>query len=83
MPRLPRDISGDELIRRLHRRYDYDSTRQTGSHVRLTRTTAEGQQHLTVPRHRSLRVGTLNSILGAVAVHVGKSKEEIIIELFG
>ncbi len=82
MPRLPRDISGDELIRRL-RSYDYEPTRQTGSHVRLTRTAAEGQQHLTVPRHRSLRVGTLNSILGAVAVHLGKSKDEIIVELFG
>jgi len=82
MPRLPRDISGDELIRRL-RSYHDEPTRQTGSHVRLTRTAAEGQQHLTVPRHRSLRVGTLSSILGAVAVHVGKSKDEIVVELFG
>ena len=82
MPRPPRDISGGELIRRL-RRYDNEPTRQTGSHVRLTRTAAEGQQHLTVPRHRALRVGTLNSILGAVAVHLGKSKDEIIVELFG
>jgi len=82
MSRLPRDISGDELIRSL-RSYDYETTRQTGSHVRLTRTTTEGQQHLTVPRHRSLRVGTLNSILGAVAVHIGKSKDEVVVELFG
>lgn len=56
---------------------------KTGSHVRLTLTTTEGQQHLTVPRHRSLRVGTLNSILGAVAVHIGKSKDEVVVELFG
>ena len=82
MPRIPRDISGDDLIRKL-RRYGYEPTRQTGSHVRLTRTTEEGQQHLTVPRHRALRVGTLNSILAAVAVQVGKRKEEVIIELFG
>jgi hypothetical protein len=33
--RLPRDLSGEELIRKL-RRLGYEQTRQTGSHVRLT-----------------------------------------------
>ena len=82
MPRLPRDLSGDQLIRLLGR-YNYEATRQTGSHVRLTRSTPDGQQHLTIPRHSSLRVGTLNSILKAVADHMGKSKDHIVFELFG
>ncbi|MFM8525513.1 MAG: type II toxin-antitoxin system HicA family toxin, partial [Cyanobacteriota bacterium] len=41
----------------------YDTTRQTGSHRRLTRQGPAGQQHLTIPAHRPLRVGTLRAIL--------------------
>ncbi len=33
--RLPRDLSGESLATLL-RQYDYDVTRQTGSHMRLT-----------------------------------------------
>ena len=80
MPRLPRDLSGAELIRKLGL-YGYEATRQTGSHARLTRTTGEGSHHVTVPTHRSLRVGTLNSILSDVAGHLGKSKDEVVDEL--
>ena len=36
MPRIPRDLSGTELARKLGA-YGYQVTRQTGSHVRLTR----------------------------------------------
>jgi hypothetical protein len=43
----------------------------------------QGQQHLTVPRHRSLRIGALNGILDAVAEHLGKPKDEVIVDLFG
>jgi hypothetical protein len=46
--RLPRDFSGDQLAILL-RRYGYEVTRQTGSHMRLT-TTQEGEQHVTIPR---------------------------------
>lgn len=60
--RLPRDWSGDELIRRL-REFGYEPTRQTGSHVRLTRRDERGEHHITVPRHDDLRLGTLNRIL--------------------
>lgn len=81
MPRLPRNVAGDELIGRLSI-YGYEPTRQTGSHVRLTRATAEGTQHVTIPRHRALRVGTFNSILSDVADQVGKSKDQVVAELF-
>jgi len=50
--------------------------------VRLTRVTSGGEQHLTIPQHKSLRVGTLNAILSDVAVHLGQEKREIIDELF-
>jgi len=35
MPKIPRDISGKELARALSK-YGYTSTRETGSHLRLT-----------------------------------------------
>ncbi|MCC6811726.1 MAG: type II toxin-antitoxin system HicA family toxin [Deltaproteobacteria bacterium] len=79
-PRLPRDLSGTDLARLL-RRYGYESTRQTGSHIRLTTTTG-GEHHLTIPAHASLRVGTLSAILGAVAEHLKKTRDEVLEELF-
>ena len=41
-----------------------------------------GEQHLTIPQHKSLRVGTLNAILNDVAAHLGQEKQQIIDELF-
>ena len=79
--RLPRDVGGDNLISKLAR-FGYQPTRQTGSHVRLTRQTDEGQQHLTIPRHRPLRAGTLNNILVQASTHLQMSKQELIERLF-
>jgi predicted RNA binding protein YcfA (HicA-like mRNA interferase family) len=78
--RLPRDWSGDELIRRLQE-FDYKPTRQTGSHTRLTRSDEHGEHHITIPRHAALRVGTLNRILSDVAARVGVSKDELLRQL--
>ncbi|AEA47736.1 type II toxin-antitoxin system HicA family toxin [Archaeoglobus veneficus] len=78
--KLPRDLSGEELARLL-RKYGYVVTRQTGSHMRLTR--LEGEHHITIPKHRALKPGTLNSILRGVAEHLGVDKKELIKELFG
>jgi len=79
--RLPRDVSGDDLIKRL-KAFGYKPTRQTGSHVRLSRITSDNEYHITIPRHKSLRVGTLNSILKDVAEHLDVSKEELLRQLF-
>lgn len=81
--RLPRDLSGNDLIKLLRRDYGYEVTRQTGSHVRLTLVFGKEQYHLTIPKHRNLRVGTLNSILGDVSEQIGQTKQEIIEKLFG
>lgn len=40
--RLPRDLSGDALIKKL-KRLGYAPTRTSGSHVRLTRTSSSGE----------------------------------------
>lgn len=75
--RTPRDLDGSRLIRRL-RELGYEQTRQSGSHVRLTRQSGEGEHHVTVPLHSPLRVGTLNAILSDVAGHLGMSKDDLI-----
>ena len=75
--RFPRDLDGSTLVRALGR-LGYVQTRQSGSHVRLTRTSAEGEHHLTVPLHRPLRVGTLHAILSDVAGQLGVSRDEVL-----
>ena len=77
--RLPRNLSGDDLAKFLQR-YDYEITRQAGSHMRLT-TTYLGEHHITIPRHKSLRVGTLNNILKDVAQHLEISRDDLVREL--
>ena len=79
--RLPRDLSGDKLAGLL-RVYGYVLTRQTVSHLRLT-TTRDGEHHITIPRHGSLRAGTLSAILAEVAQHLGLTRQELLRELFG
>lgn len=78
--RLPRDWSGEELIRRLAR-VGYTPTRQSGSHVRLTRTTSTSEHHVTVPRHTPLKIGTLNAILSEIADHLEMTKDDLLREL--
>lgn len=77
--RLPRDLTGAELVRRLAR-LGYGVTRQTGSHMRLT-SHQRGEHHVTVPRHDPLRVGTLAAILEAVAAYHGLDRDELLSRL--
>jgi predicted RNA binding protein YcfA (HicA-like mRNA interferase family) len=77
MPKIPRDLSGRELCRLL-KRIGYDITRQSGSHIRLTRTTASGSHNITIPDHTPVKIGTLNKILSDVALHLNISKDELV-----
>lgn len=79
--RLPRDVSGQDLVARLVK-YGYVPTRQSGSHIRVT-TQKGGVHSVTIPAHVSLRVGTLSSILADVAKHAGVDRDALIAELFG
>ncbi len=72
MRRLPRDLSGRDLAAALRRAFDYQITRQTGSHIRLS-TKLGGEHHVTVPDHDALRVGTLAGIVESVAVRLRTS----------
>jgi predicted RNA binding protein YcfA (HicA-like mRNA interferase family) len=78
--KLPRDLSGTELAKALQK-VGYRTTRQTGSHLRLTADTPT-QHHITIPAHDPLKVGTLAAILDEVAVHLKLSREELLHRLF-
>lgn len=78
--RLPRDVNGKDLISWLAK-VGYKPTRTTGSHVRLTRKSKQGEHHITVPLHQNIRVGTLNRIFSDVATHLKLSKQELFKKL--
>lgn len=80
--RLPRDLAGTELAGLL-RRYGYEVSRQTGSHIRLTSHLREAEHHITIPRHTNLRVGTLHGVLTVVAEYLEKDRVRLAEELFG
>jgi len=79
--RIPRDLSGADLVKRLGK-LGYAISRQTGSHLRLTRNEG-GEHHVTIPNHDPLRIDTLAAILDSVAKHRGVSRDELLQLLLG
>jgi predicted RNA binding protein YcfA (HicA-like mRNA interferase family) len=75
--KLPRDLSGETLVKHLCRRWGYEKVHQVGSHV-ILQTSIPARHRVAVPAHDPLRIGTLNAILAAVAAHRGVGKEEIL-----
>lgn len=80
--KFPRDLSGDKLVHQLAP-LGYAVTRQTGSHMRLTCTKRGTTHYVTIPRHRSLKVGTLRGILGEIAVYLDMDPAVLAARLFG
>lgn len=74
--KLPRNVSGARLINAL-RALGYETSRQTGSHIRLT-AGENGVHHVTISNHNPLRVGTFAAILDDVANHFGISRQELL-----
>lgn len=79
--KMPGDISGGALIKSL-KLYGYSITKQSGSHIRLS-TEKNGQHHITIPNHDPIKIGTLAAILFDIAAHFNKTKEDVIVEIFG
>ena len=75
--KIPRDLSGTDLARRLCRGWGYQVVHQEGSHIVLE-TEKPSHQRIVVPAHRNLRIGTLNAILRGVARHKGVDRQEIL-----
>ena len=78
--RLPRDLSGRDLAKAL-RKFGYQTTRQTSSHLRLT-TPQTASTTSTIPDHDPVRVGTLAGILADVAQHHDLTRDELVRLLF-
>ena len=78
--KIPRDVHGGDLIKAL-RVLGYQFERQDGSHIRVT-TQVNGEHHVTIPHHKTLKVGTLvKGILKPVAAHHRLTVEELLQKL--
>ena len=76
MTRLPRSLSGEELVRRL-RKLEYRVIRQHGSHAVLKTPLAGG--HLCfIPMHKAIKPGTLEDILKGIAAGHGLRLNELL-----
>jgi predicted RNA binding protein YcfA (HicA-like mRNA interferase family) len=75
--KLPRDLSGREVVQGLCRDWGYRVVHQQGSHI-ILQTEEPGHQRLAVPDHIALRIGTLNSILRAVSQHKSVDRETLL-----
>ena len=75
----PKSLSAKELIKML-KIYGCEVVSQKGSHIKVTtKTQRRASFSYSKP---SIKTGTLNAILRQVSGHIGKSKEEILGDLF-
>jgi predicted RNA binding protein YcfA (HicA-like mRNA interferase family) len=75
--KLPRDLSGEDLVRHLCKYWGYQKIHQVGSHV-ILQTLQPTPHRIAVPAHTPLRIGTLNGILSNIAAHKKVTKEAIL-----
>jgi predicted RNA binding protein YcfA (HicA-like mRNA interferase family) len=78
--KLPRDVSGDTLIRHLCRNWGYRQVNQAGSHVILVSDTPI-HHRLPVPRHNPLGIGIFKKILHEVCLAKSISQAELLHDL--
>jgi predicted RNA binding protein YcfA (HicA-like mRNA interferase family) len=78
--KIPRDLSGRDLIKVLCKHWNYRQVHQVGSHI-ILQTDHPSRQRIPVPDHRTLRLGTLNSILRMVSLHKGVKRDDILAKL--
>ena len=75
--KIPRDLSGREIVKALCKHWDYRQVHQEGSHI-ILQTDTPSHQRIPVPDHNPVRIGTLNSILRLVATHKSVTKQEVL-----
>ena len=74
--KLPRDLSGREVVDSLVRMLGYRVVHEKGSHI-VIETDSPSRQRIVVPDHKVLRLGTLNAVPRAVAAHKGLDKNQV------
>ena len=75
--KLPRDLSGRQVVQGLCRDWEYRVVNEQGSHI-ILQTEKPKHQRLAVPDHTVLRIGTLSSILRAVSQHKGVDRDALL-----
>ena len=75
--KIPRDLSGAQLVKVLCRDWGYRVIHQEGSHI-ILQTDSPTHQRISVPNHNPIRVGTLNSIVRVVAAHKGVERQQLL-----
>ena len=75
--KLPRDLSGEALVKHLCKRWEYHKIHQVGSHV-ILQTQHPTPHRIAIPEHNPLRIGTLNGILANIAAHKNVPKGAIL-----
>ena len=75
--KILRNLKCTELVQTLCKTWDYKIVNQEGSQM-ILETETPSHHRLCVPDHNPLRVGTLNSILGAISRHKGTTKPDIL-----
>lgn len=75
--KLPRDVSGRDLVKALCRNWGYRQVHQVGSHI-ILQTDVPQPHRISIPDHSPVKIGTLNAILRAVAAAKGASREEVV-----
>jgi predicted RNA binding protein YcfA (HicA-like mRNA interferase family) len=78
--KLPRDLSGEDLVMHLCKHWRYERIHQVGSHV-ILQTQHPTPHRIAVPAHIPLRVGTLNGILASIAAQKNVSNADILKDL--
>jgi len=82
VPKIPRDISGKELVKKLGK-LGYKEIRRTSSHIRLSANISNKLiYHITIPDHSPIKIGTLNNILSDIANTLKIEKKTLIKKLF-
>jgi len=69
LPKL-RKVSGEDVVKILCNKFDFQITGRRGGHVRLSKMTTEGKVGTVVPMHKELKIGTLRGILKLAKVDI-------------
>ena len=70
--KLPRDLSGPEIVKALQR-LGFAVARQEGSHIRMQR----GSTRITIPNHKAVAPKTLQSVLRQAGITIEALREAL------
>lgn len=79
MVRLPRDVRPADVIRLL-KSHGFKEIRQSGSYI-ILKHLGPPEFSVAIPNHVTIKVGTLYSVLSAVATHLKIDIAELIAKL--